>query len=63
MNTADICPSFQSLDMEDVCREFFNIMDSDKLRCSASSDNTLGCILSGPGDLQVFSFLKGTLNP
>ena len=44
--------------MEDVCREFFNIMDSGKLRCSASSDNTLGCILTGPGDLLVFSFFN-----
>ena len=34
--------------MEDVC----------KLRCSASSDNTLGCILSWPGDLLVFNFLS-----
>ena len=46
--------------MEDVCREFFNIMDSGKLRCSASSGNTLGCILSGPGDLLVFSFFNNS---
>ena len=44
--------------MEDVCREFCNIMDSGKLRCSASFDNTLGCILSGPGDLLVFNFFN-----
>ena len=37
---------------------FFNIMDSGKLRCSASSDNALGCIMSGPGDLLVFNFIN-----
>ena len=47
--------------MEDVCREFFNIMDSGKPRCSASSDNTLGCILSGLGDLLVFSFFNNAI--
>ena len=57
-NIAGICPSFQSLGMEDVCREFFNIVDSGKLRCSARSDNTLGCILSGPGDLLVFNLFN-----
>ena len=44
--------------MEDVCREFLNIMDSGKLRCSESSDNTLGCIMSGPGDILVFIFFN-----
>ena len=49
---------FHSLGSLPVVRDVLKIIDNGILMQSANSFKTLGCMPSGPGDLNVFSFFS-----
>ena len=58
LNSALICASFQLLGTVLLPRDWLNIIHRGFDIVNASSFRTLGCILSGPGDLSFFSPLR-----